>query len=56
MHYKSFESAELAHSSMNGRYFAGKQVLCDELMGIYVITYNSVIVHKIFLFIHSFKI
>ncbi|KMZ67623.1 putative U2 splicing factor subunit [Zostera marina] len=29
VHYKSFESAELAHSSMNGRYFAGKQIVCE---------------------------
>ena len=26
MHYKSLDSALLAYSSMNGRYFAGKQV------------------------------
>lgn len=29
VHYKSSESAELAHSSMNGRYFAGKQIFCE---------------------------
>lgn len=27
MHYKSLDSALIAYSSMNGRYFAGKQVI-----------------------------
>jgi U2 small nuclear ribonucleoprotein auxiliary factor 35 kDa subunit-related protein len=27
VHYKSLDSALLAYSSMNGRYFAGKQVI-----------------------------
>lgn len=29
MHYKSLDSALLAYSSMNGRYFAGKQITCE---------------------------
>jgi len=29
VHYKSLDSALLAYSSMNGRYFAGKQITCE---------------------------
>lgn len=29
MHYKSLDSALIAYSSMNGRYFAGKQITCE---------------------------
>lgn len=29
MHYKSLDSALLAYNSMNGRYFAGKQITCE---------------------------
>lgn len=29
MHYKSLDSALLAYGSMNGRYFAGKQITCE---------------------------
>lgn len=28
VHYKSLESAILAYNTMNGRFFAGKQVTC----------------------------
>ncbi|CAM0945649.1 unnamed protein product [Alopecurus aequalis] len=29
VHYKSLDSAHLAYNSMNGRYFAGKQITCE---------------------------
>uniref|UniRef100_A0A0E0NGE6 C3H1-type domain-containing protein n=1 Tax=Oryza rufipogon TaxID=4529 RepID=A0A0E0NGE6_ORYRU len=29
VHYKSLDSALIAYSSMNGRYFAGKQITCE---------------------------
>ncbi|CAB4267677.1 unnamed protein product [Prunus armeniaca] len=29
IHYKSLDSAVLAHQSINGRYFAGKQISCE---------------------------
>jgi len=29
VHYKSLDSALLSYSSMNGRYFAGKQITCE---------------------------
>lgn len=29
MHYKALDSALLAYNSMNGRYFAGKQITCE---------------------------
>ena len=42
MHYKSLDSALLAYNSMNGRYFAGKQVKTHFIsQGLFDYEYNS---------------